>query len=53
MVSIGKRVRVQSGDSVLEGNAEDVTSGGALLLRRDDGSLMTVVAGDVTLLKMP
>jgi BirA family biotin operon repressor/biotin-[acetyl-CoA-carboxylase] ligase len=53
MVSIGKRVRVQSGDSVLEGNAEDVTSGGALLLRRSDGSLATIVAGDVTLLKMP
>ncbi len=32
-----------------EGVAEDVESDGSLLVRRDDGSLVTVEAGDVTL----
>jgi BirA family biotin operon repressor/biotin-[acetyl-CoA-carboxylase] ligase len=35
----------------LRGVAEDVAADGALLLRRDDGERMRVVAGDVTLAK--
>jgi biotin-(acetyl-CoA carboxylase) ligase len=34
---------------VEEGVAEDVDALGSLLIRRDDGSLVTVEAGDVTL----
>jgi len=51
LVSIGQKVHVQSGNTVMEGLAEDVTASGALILRRADGSLTAVVAGDVTVLK--
>jgi biotin-(acetyl-CoA carboxylase) ligase len=37
------------GERVEEGVAEDVDAQGSLLIRRDDGSLVTVEAGDVTL----
>jgi biotin-(acetyl-CoA carboxylase) ligase len=36
-------------DRVEEGVAEDVDENGCLLLRRADGSLVTIEAGDVTL----
>ena len=49
LVTLGKRVRVQGGDVIADGVAEDVDSSGALLLRADDGRLLTVHAGDVTL----
>jgi biotin-(acetyl-CoA carboxylase) ligase len=42
-------VRVDAGTAVHEGIAEDVDRYGALLLRRDDGSLVTLLAGEVTL----
>jgi BirA family transcriptional regulator, biotin operon repressor / biotin---[acetyl-CoA-carboxylase] ligase len=47
--TIGKSVRIQSGDSVYEGTAESVGEDGCLILRRDDGSLMKVTIGDVSL----
>jgi BirA family biotin operon repressor/biotin-[acetyl-CoA-carboxylase] ligase len=47
--TLGRRVTATSGTEVIEGMAEDVDGTGALLLRRDDGSLATVVVGDVTL----
>jgi len=47
--TLGKRVVVKSGGSVLEGIAESADESGALMLRRVDGSLTRVVAGDVTL----
>jgi biotin-(acetyl-CoA carboxylase) ligase len=34
---------------VTEGIAEDVDAEGAILLRTDDGALVTIEAGDVTL----
>ena len=49
LATLGKQVRVGMGDQVLEGLAEDVDADGSLLLRRRDGSLVTIVAGDVTL----
>ncbi len=49
LVTLGKRVRVESGGTVLEGIAESVDGSGALLLRHTDGSSTRVVAGDVTL----
>jgi BirA family biotin operon repressor/biotin-[acetyl-CoA-carboxylase] ligase len=47
--TIGKSVRIQSGDTVYEGTAESVGEDGCLILRRDDGSLMKVTIGDVSL----
>jgi len=39
------------GDSIEEGIAEIVNQKGNLVLRRDDGTVLEIVAGDVTLLK--
>jgi len=47
--TLGKRVVVTSGSNVLEGIAESVDESGALMLRRVDGTLKKVIAGDVTL----
>ena len=47
--TLGRRVRATLGERVEVGLAEDVDAEGSLLIRRDDGSLATVEAGDVTL----
>jgi BirA family biotin operon repressor/biotin-[acetyl-CoA-carboxylase] ligase len=47
--TLGRQVRVTSGQTVEEGLAEDVDSDGSLILRRPDGSRVTIPAGDVTL----
>lgn len=49
--TLGKRIRVKIGEMVEEGKAESVAEDGSLFLRRDDGSLAKVAAGDVTVLK--
>jgi BirA family biotin operon repressor/biotin-[acetyl-CoA-carboxylase] ligase len=49
LVTLGKRVSVESGNNMLEGMAESVDSRGALLLRHADGSSTRIAAGDVTL----
>jgi BirA family biotin operon repressor/biotin-[acetyl-CoA-carboxylase] ligase len=49
LVTLGRLVVVSMGDTALEGMAEGVNADGALLVRRPDGRLETVVAGDVTL----
>jgi BirA family biotin operon repressor/biotin-[acetyl-CoA-carboxylase] ligase len=49
LVTLGKKVRVKSGDTVLEGIAESVAEDGELLLRHANGGTTTVVAGDVSL----
>ena len=49
LVTLGKRVQVTSGDSIIEGVAESVARDGSLLLRLPDGSTTRIVAGDVTL----
>jgi BirA family biotin operon repressor/biotin-[acetyl-CoA-carboxylase] ligase len=49
LVTLGKRVYVESGSTVLEGMAESVDRSGALLLRCYDGSSAKIVAGDVIL----
>ena len=46
--TLGKRVDVRWGEAVLSGYAEDVDQVGDLLLRLDDGELMTLPAGEVT-----
>ncbi|MCK5434012.1 MAG: biotin--[acetyl-CoA-carboxylase] ligase, partial [Dehalococcoidales bacterium] len=50
LVTLGKGVQVKSGETVYEGIAESVADDGSLLLRRPDGSLTRIVAGDVTLM---
>lgn len=47
--TIGQTVRVRLGDQVEEGLVEDVDAEGSLMLRRADGSRVTVPAGEVTL----
>jgi BirA family biotin operon repressor/biotin-[acetyl-CoA-carboxylase] ligase len=47
--TLGRRVRVTCGQTVEDGLAEDVDGDGSLILRRPDGSRVTVPAGDVTL----
>jgi len=49
LVTLDRRVRVKSGETVYEGVAESVARDGSLLLRRLDGSLSKIVAGDATL----
>lgn len=47
--TIGKEVQVRWGERVEQGFAEAVDSEGNLLLRRADGTTVTMAAGDVTL----
>ena len=49
LVTLGKKVQVEMGTTTFEGVAESVARDGSLLLRRQDGSLTKIVAGDVTL----
>ena len=49
LVILGRRVRVESGKTMLEGIAESVARDGSLLLRHPDGSSTQIVAGDVRL----
>jgi len=49
LITLGRKVRVKMGRTKQEGIAESVDRDGSLLLRREDGSLTRVVAGDVTL----
>jgi BirA family biotin operon repressor/biotin-[acetyl-CoA-carboxylase] ligase len=47
--TLGRHVRVRWGDVVDEGLATDVDAEGNLVLQRSDGTLTTLVAGEVTL----
>lgn len=47
--TLGRMVRVSSGDTVYEGIAESVDRDGSLMIRCRDGSLRRFAAGDVTL----
>lgn len=49
LVTLGEKVKAQMGNEVIEGTAEAVDESGALIIRRRDGKLTRVVAGDVTL----
>jgi BirA family biotin operon repressor/biotin-[acetyl-CoA-carboxylase] ligase len=49
LVTLGQKVRATSGSKIIEGIAESVNEAGALSIRRPNGSLVRVVAGDVTL----
>jgi BirA family biotin operon repressor/biotin-[acetyl-CoA-carboxylase] ligase len=49
LVTLGQKIKVTWGKETLEGIAESVDESGALSIRRTDGTLTRVVAGDVTL----
>ena len=49
LVTLGRKVSVSGAGPTFEGVAEGVSPDGALLVRRPDGRLETVLAGDVTL----
>ena len=51
METLGNRIKVKTGKTVEQGKAEKVTENGNLILRRADGSLTEIVAGDVTVIK--
>jgi len=51
METLGRRIQVKTGEAVEQGKAETVTEHGNLILRRSDGSLTEIVAGDVTVIK--
>jgi len=44
--TLGKLVRVKSGDTVEEGYAESINADGSLVLKRPDGSLVTAITGE-------
>ncbi len=46
-ITLGSRVQV-IGAETFTGTAEDIAADGSLLVRREDGSLQTVLAGDVS-----
>ena len=49
--TLGRRVPIQMGERVLQGQAESLDGDGALLLRTDYGRLERIIGGDVTLQK--
>lgn len=51
METLGRQIQVKTGETVEQGKAETVTEKGNLILRRADGSLAEIVAGDVTIVK--
>jgi BirA family transcriptional regulator, biotin operon repressor / biotin---[acetyl-CoA-carboxylase] ligase len=44
---LGQLVTVQTANDLIQGHAEAVNAQGALLVRQDDGTIQTVLAGDV------
>jgi len=51
LLTRGRRVSVGTEEGTFDGLAEGVDEDGALIVRRDDGALVRVLAGDVTLRK--
>jgi len=47
--TLGRRIQVTAGGVAHAGQAMDVTEDGSLILRNDDGALLTFPAGEVTL----
>ena len=50
MDTLGKWIQVRTGNTVEQGKAEAVNEHGNLILRRSDGSLTEILAGDVTVI---
>jgi BirA family biotin operon repressor/biotin-[acetyl-CoA-carboxylase] ligase len=52
METLGRWIQVKTGETVEKGKAETITRDGTLVLRRADGSLAEIVAGDVTIISV-
>jgi BirA family transcriptional regulator, biotin operon repressor / biotin---[acetyl-CoA-carboxylase] ligase len=48
LATLGQQIALRAGEQFYEGVAEDVDAEGSLLLRRADGALLTLPAGEVT-----
>ena len=48
----GRRIEIRSGDATIEGVARGVDASGALLLQRDDGQVVRVLAGEARRLRL-
>jgi BirA family biotin operon repressor/biotin-[acetyl-CoA-carboxylase] ligase len=48
-VTLGKQIRAVSGDTVIEGQAEDITDSGALIVRKSDGHKTILYAGEISI----
>ena len=48
-MTLGKRVRIQNINEVIEGDAIDLDTDGGLLIRNDSGVIVKSMAGDVAL----
>ena len=46
LITIGRPVQIENGGEEFNGIAEDVDDTGSLIVRRQDGSYTSVVAGD-------
>lgn len=53
LATLGTRVQLRTPSGDVEGEAVDVTSGGELVLRHDDGRVVSYAAGDVTTVARP
>jgi BirA family biotin operon repressor/biotin-[acetyl-CoA-carboxylase] ligase len=49
LITLGQKVTATSSNQIITGTAESVDESGALTIRQPDGTLATVVSGDVTL----
>ncbi len=50
-ITVGSRVQVSGAGRIIEGLAQRIDGEGRLIIRQDDGSIQTVAAGDVTIVK--
>lgn len=48
-VTLGKQIRAVSGDTSIEGQAEDITDSGALVVRKSDGHKTILYAGEISI----
>jgi len=46
--TLGRVVRIEIADAVIEGVAADIDESGALLVRQQDGTLQRMIAGEIT-----
>jgi BirA family biotin operon repressor/biotin-[acetyl-CoA-carboxylase] ligase len=49
LVTLGKKIKVKTGDNTYHGFARSVEADGSLILQLSDGELVRIVAGDATL----
>jgi BirA family biotin operon repressor/biotin-[acetyl-CoA-carboxylase] ligase len=50
-ITTGNRVAISGAGEILEGLAQGIDDEGRLVIRQDNGTVRTVAAGDVTIVK--